>query len=82
MLSAKLISDVLIVVVVPETVKSPEIVTSDENAPVVPDIAFVPAPTPDEIAPSTYDLFAASVPNNGVATSRIKLAFMSMWSPT
>ena len=53
MLSAKLICEVLIVVVVPLTVKSPVIVTSLENVPVVPETAFEPEPMPVLTALST-----------------------------
>ena len=52
-LSAKLICDVLIVVVVPETVKLPPIVALPDVVNVVPEIAAVPAPMPDVIALST-----------------------------
>ena len=82
MLSAKLICEVLIVVVVPVTVKLPLISTSLENEPVVADIGFEPEPNPPVTALSTYALFAASVPDTGVPTSLIKFEFKSKWSPT
>ena len=62
----------LTVVVVPETVKLPATVTLLENAPVVPETALEPPVTAEAAAVSTYVLFAASVPDTGVATSLIK----------
>ena len=69
MLSASAIVSVLIVVVVPETVKSPEIVTSPD--------ALISV----KFASSTYCFVAASVAAVGVPSSVILFEFMSNAEP-
>ena len=71
----------LIVVVVPLTVKSPPTVTSLVKDPVVAETGFVPAPKPVVIAPSTYVLLAASEPETGAPTFFNRFESISMWSP-
>ena len=77
MLSASSIVSELTVVTVPATVSEPSISTSPEKLPVVPSNDSVPLDRLDEMAPSTYVLFAASAPSTGAETSLIRFEFIS-----
>ena len=77
MLSASSIVSELTVVTVPVTVSEPPTATSPEKSPVVASTASVPPDSPDEIAESTYVLFAESAPSTGAETFLIRFEFIS-----